>query len=495
MIHKSSARFDLHLIALALFVLLGMSFVFLSTRFGAFLSDDSYYYIQPARAALQGNGFNPSSFFAPFLSVVLFVLGLVKIEPLSAIRYLNIFLFGLNLLLTWIIAKQANVSDFFAGFTTLLVLLSDVLLEMHGWAMSEALYMSFILAAIPLLFLYLKQPTYLRLIIAASAVALACLTRYAALPAVPAFVITLLIYDKSRSFLRRVWRSTLYSAISLAPLAVYLIRNIVVSGLPTRYEGFDAPSITTARLTWYLYNTLSWFIPGRLIRGREILTAIVLIALLIVTMIVYLKIRPKANKRIGMIPVVIFALVAFIVFNFLMLFLASGLIGLVADSPRYLAPILWAVIILIGYFLDRFWKTGSRWVHYAVAIFCLVFVAYYAVRSYDYLGSMYQTGLGYSNIGWHTSETVAYLTSHPDIKVVSTGEMGIYFWTGKQPAVITDFGGVDGLRQYLCQSGAYLFIMNQMPVEIYHMNQGEVIQGLTLVKKFNDSSMYQCLQP
>ena len=155
---------------------------------------------------------------------------------------------------------------------------------------------------------------------------------------------------------------------------------------------------------------------------------------------------------------------------------------MVADNSRYLAPILWVILILIGYFLDRLWKTGKRLIHYAVAIFCLAFVAYYAVRTYDYLTSMYQIGLGYSNIGWHTSETVDYLKNNPNTKVVTTGEMGIYFWTGKRPPVISELGGVDGLRHYLCQSGSYLIIMKQMPVEIYRMDEAEVIGGLTLVK-------------
>jgi hypothetical protein len=482
-------------IALLLFMLTGIGFVLLSTRFGAFLSDDSYYYIETARAALQGNGFNPSPFFAPLLPAVLVLLGWLGVEPIIAIRYLHAFLFGFNILLTWIITKQANISDLFAGLVTLLVLLSDVLLEMYGWAMSEALYMTFILAAVVLLILYLKHPTFLRLVFAAGATALACLTRYAALPAVPALVIGILIYDKSRPFLRRVWHSCIYTAISLVPLGVYLIRNFLVSGRVTRYESFKGPPLTLTRLTWYLYNTLSWFIPGRLIRGREILAGILFAIILTIAIVVYLKIRPKTTSQSGSFPVVIMVWIAFIVLNILMLLLAGGLTGLSADNSRYLAPVLWATLILLGYFLDRLWKTGNRLLLYAVTVFSLVFVVYYGIRSYNYLSSMYRTGLGYSNVGWHNSETVAYLKSHPDIKVVSTGEMGIYLWTGKRPAVITDFGGVAGLRTHLCQTGDSLLIMHQMPTEIYHMTMAEVVQGLTQVRTFNDSTMYQCLKP
>jgi hypothetical protein len=386
------------------------------------------------------------------------------------------------------------MSDLFASLISLLVLLSDVLLQMHGWAMSEALYLTFILAAVSLLVLYFNKPTYTRLVIAAVASGLACLTRYAALPAIMALVIGLLVYDAGRPLLRRVWRGCIYAAITLLPLSAYLIRNVLVSGQATRYEHFAIPSFTIARLTWYVYNTLSWFIPGRLIKGHEILASILFAILLTFSVAMYLKIcRTTTSKPVKLSPVILL-LIAFVVLNLLMLFIAGGLTGLTADNPRYLAPVLWALLILAGYFLDRLWKTGSRVVLYTVAGFSLVFLVYYGIRAYNYLSSMYQTGLGYSNIGWHTSETIAYLKSHPDIEVVSTGEMGIYFWTGKRPAVITDFGGAAGLKQHLCQVGGYLYIMNQMPVEIYHMSQSEIIQGLTLVRKFNDSSMYQCLK-
>jgi hypothetical protein len=217
--------------------------------------------------------------------------------------------------------------------------------------------------------------------------------------------------------------------------------------------------------------------------------------LLAAAIMVYLRIRPKVASKPARLPPGTLVLIAFIILNYLMLLLAGGLTGLTADNPRYLAPILWAVLILIGYFLDRLWKTGRRPLLYAVAAFSLVFVVYYGVRAYNYLTSMYRTGLGYSNAGWHTSETVAYLKSHPDLQVVSTSEMGLYFWTGKKPPVITDFGSMAGLKQHLCQTGDFLLIMNQMPTEIYHMKQDEVVQGLTLVRKFNDSSMYQCLKP
>ncbi len=480
---------------LLIFSILGVALVLVSTHYGAFLSDDSYYYIKPARDALAGNGFNPSPFFAPLLPAVLTLLGWLGAEPLTAVRFFHALLFGLNILLTGLVARQASMSKLFSGLVALLVLLSDVLLEMYGWAMSEALFQTFVLLAVISAYLYLKRPTPLRLIIAACAAGLACLTRYAGLPVVPALAIALLVYDGTRPILQRVWRGFAYSVISLAPLGAYLVRNILISGRATRYEGFVGASFTKERLIWYLYNTLSWFVPGRFIKGREILAGIVFVLLLSAVVVVTLRARKPADGQHTALSPVILMWIAFIVLDFLMLFLAGGLSGLSADNPRYLAPILWAFLIIAGYVLDRLWHTGNRLIMIGITAFCLLFVFYYGFRAYDYVKTVYRTGLGYSGAGWYTSETVAFIKSHPEVELVSTGDMGIYFWTGRRPASITDFGDAAGLKQHLCETGAYLIIMNTMPTEIYHMNREQTIQGLTLVEKFNDSSMYQCPNP
>lgn len=263
---------------------------------------------------------------------------------------------------------------------------------------------------------------------------MACLTRYAGLPVVPALVTALLVYDRTRPFLQRVWRGFVYSIISLTPFGAYLVRNILVSGRATRYEGFVGATFTKERLIWYLYNTLSWFVPGRFIKGREILAGVVFMLLLSAVVVVTLRLRKLAGgQRTGLSPVILMW-IAFIVLDFLMLFLAGGLSGLSADNPRYLAPILWAFWIIAGYVLNRLWQSGNRLIMAGITVFSLVFVFYYGFRAYDYVKTVHRTGLGYSGSGWYNSETVAFIKSHPKVELVSTGDMGIYFWTGRRPA-------------------------------------------------------------
>jgi hypothetical protein len=176
-----------------------------------------------------------------------------------------------------------------------------------------------------------------------------------------------------------------------------------------------------------------------------------------------------------------------------MLYLARGLTELYVFIPRYLVPILMIFLMLIAALAGWFWRVSGRQLRLVVASFLVLFLVYYAYRTVDFSLSMTRTGLGYSNVGWHNSETIRYLKERPElVDMVSTGEMGIYFWTGRMPKVISAFGSVEGLREYLCENGAPLFVMNQMPADIYGIEHGDVARTLELEHAFNDSEMYRC---
>ncbi|TLN26987.1 prolipoprotein diacylglyceryl transferase, partial [bacterium] len=64
----------------------GVALVLYATRWGAFLSDDSYWYILPAEQALHGQGYHPTRSFAPGLSMMLTLLGGLGLQPLVAVR-------------------------------------------------------------------------------------------------------------------------------------------------------------------------------------------------------------------------------------------------------------------------------------------------------------------------------------------------------------------------------------------------------------------------
>jgi hypothetical protein len=483
------------LLALLGLALAGAALVLVITRWGAYLSDDTYYYIYPARDLLAGKGFNPSYIFAPLYPLALAGVSLLGLETLDAARWLNALLLGVNIFLVGRIILRMSVPPVFSLLAAGLILLSDAILEAHGWAMSEALSLSFMLLTMDLILHYIDTGDR-RFWWAAAFTAAACvLTRYAALPLIGAAALGLLFFAPYPRFVGRLKNAVLFGVVSTAPIVLYWLRNQMTSGHPVRYERYFFEPLTRSQLDWFLYHWTSLFVPGRLLRERELLAGVVIgIAVFIVVAALWWiyrsQLRALADQRFA---AGLFLLGAVIGLNFLMLYLSRGLTELDVFNPRYLVPPLLAFLMIMAAAAGRLWQVGGRWLRLALVAFLAVFLVYYGYRTVDFTRIMLREGLGYSNAGWHNSETVAYLRAHPELTdLVSTGEMGIYFWTGRKPTVLAAFATPQAVLDYLCQNEAVLLMMDQMPAEMYGLNHDEVVQGLTLVEDFNDSDMLKC---
>jgi 4-amino-4-deoxy-L-arabinose transferase-like glycosyltransferase len=476
-------------IGLTAIAALGVVSVLLATRLGAGLTDDSYYYVKPARDALAGLGFNPSTYFSPLLPAALLLPGALGVEPLAAARFLYALLFGANILLVAAITRRITGSPAAGLLAGAWVLLSENLIDAHAWVMSEPLYFTFLLLAVWSALRFYPARSKAWLAAAGIFAGIACLARYAGLAVIPAIAL-LLLFDRRARFPRRLAEAAGFTLLAMLPVGLYFLRNLLVSGLATRYTHYLYVPFLRENLDWYLYNTLSWFVPGRFLHSRELLAGVALIAIVLALGTwAYLRgtrlTRPAAWAA-GLLG-------AFALMNFVMLFLARGFQELDVYNTRYLTPVLLVLLALLAAGGYGLWRAGGKAVRAALALACLVFTVYYAFRAYDYVTTTARLGLGYANNGWHNSEMVAYLRQHPDLHVVATGDMGIYFWTGIQPVTINAYGGVPGLHQHLCASGDTLVIVNSMPTDIYGLDHDQVVQGLQRIQQFDDSEIYRCV--
>jgi uncharacterized membrane protein (GlpM family) len=474
---------------------IGVIIVLLNTRLGAYWSDDTYYYIQPARDFISGNGFHPTYIFGPVLPFVLSLIGFFKVDPLVSIRWINALFFGTNLYLLALIIRKITGSTGFSLIGTAIILLSDVVLETHGWAMSEALSIAFMLASILATLVYIESNHRIYGVLTALGAALAVLTRFAMLPLIPTICLTVLIIKNHRSLIHRLRDALLIGTTSLIPTLFYWLRNFLVSGHPVRYEQYIQTAFDKSQLIWFIYNWFSLFIPGRFLRGHELIAG--LIVTLFTTLLFFViykaihlrKTAPPSN----LLKPGIFLLGSLIVFCLLMLYLARGLTELYIYNLRYLVPIFIIFIAMAVAISSWVWLLAGRLLRIGMVMFFALFLIYYSYRAIDFTQQTSSHGLGYSNIGWHQSETIAYLQTHPDLTdMVSTGEMGIYFWTNRKPTVLAAFPSTKILAEYLCSHNAPLFIMSQMPTEMYGFAHDDVIRELRLAQNFNDAEMYVC---
>jgi len=441
----------------------GIALVLFATRWGAFLSDDSFWYIRPAEQALDGQGYQPTQSFAPGLSAVLTLLGSLGIPPLAGVRGLNAVLFGANIFLASWIVWRGGGGRAAALLTAGLVLLSDVLMETHGWAMSEALNLTFSLLATASFQEYTRRGRLSWLAGSACAAALACLTRYASISLAAALALALLLYSPAKRFARRLGQAAAFSAATLLPMAIWMLRNQIMTGQALHYSRFQWTWPTLDTLRWFFYTTLSWFIPGRLLHGRELPAGFAALTFLVILLAAGLwRLHRSKSTLTAVLEPALFVLLTNGLIVVLMLVVANGFSNLAAFNARYLIALLLALLMAGASAAGRSFPKARRIGKIGLLAVAAAFLLYYGYRSVDAARALHADGLGYASRFAAESETVAYLKNHPDLKVITTGPEGMYFWLGKFYDGIYTFGSTtDDLIHKVCEEQATLILLEQ----------------------------------
>jgi hypothetical protein len=489
---KKNSRVAAYYILLATSAVLGVVIIAISTRLGAGLSDDSLYYIKPARDFFSTGVLNLNPAFPPLLPVLLSILGLTGLDPLMGIRFLNAILFGASIFLSGLLLYRFTRSFPFSMFGVLLVLTAGQLIDIHSWALSEPLYILLFLLSLFLLDKYWQSERKYWLFAAGVILGLALITRYAGITAAAAGIIAILL--KIKETIRQKFSDlVIFILLVIMPSFLYLARNFFSGGsiFGERYLNWEP--FTRELLSSALYNILTWFVPGRLVSGREILLAGGLSIVFTLTIIILISLGGLKNwkKSFSRSPLLTL-LVLFIIFNFIMLFASRGVFGRGdAFNNRYLSPIYLAVLLSLTMALWWSWKRARLIPKFFLGIIMVGLMATSFYRAVDTIRTLSENGSGYASARWHISETIAFINSRPDVEIVSTANTGIYFWTGRLPESIASFADPNDLSAYLRETGGYLVIIDSMPPEMYGHREAELVQGLSLLYRFSEGAVYE----
>jgi len=480
-----------------LFVLsmVGAACIWIATRWGSALNDDSFAYIKPARDILAGQGLNLNPLFPPLLTIALTILGFSGVDPWLVIRILNAVLFGATIFISGYFLKEVSGSAKFGVIAALLILTSETLIETYSWAMSEPLYMALCCLAMLTLYCYFKDNKNDLLWVTAVLAGLATVTRYAGFSLIGAILITLFL-DKNSSKLKNI---LIFAGISFIPVGIYVLYNLVRSGQVFGSRNYSWQFPESSRLVHALGNVLTWFIPGRIVNGHELWIAVGILLLALLILIVgfafYRKKLYALVSEVGRSPV-LSLLLGFIVLNFLILIVLSGTFGKGdAFNNRYLSPVLLGILLLLAFVLATLWSKGIPVIRLVISISLFVMGGTGIFRSIETISKLNRDGAGFSSSRWHISETIAYLNKYPELNIISTGETGVYFWTGRQPLSVGNFGSEAEILQYECNHDAYLVVIDSMPIEFYGLDPQKLLAGQRLLYRFSEGSIYQCQSP
>jgi 4-amino-4-deoxy-L-arabinose transferase-like glycosyltransferase len=158
--------------------------IFLTVSNGVGVSPDSVSYISVARNLSNGNGFitydgYPFLLQPPLYPIFLSVINTIfNIDPLLSAGILNALLFGLIIFGTGLFFLNHLKSILLALLGTSMILISYVLIQSALLALSETLFIFFLILYINLFDRYKRKNEFTSLLLFSIAASLACLTRY-----------------------------------------------------------------------------------------------------------------------------------------------------------------------------------------------------------------------------------------------------------------------------------------------------------------------------
>jgi hypothetical protein len=408
-------------------------FLLATAPWGLAIHSDSLAYIGMAKYL--STGYASSSLFPrhfliqilmhylPFFPFCLSVMHRGGIDLLDGMRWFNAVLFGLNIFLAGLILIKHAKAFWPALWAAVIMSISPPVLTVSASAMSEPLYVFFMLLFLLLFFDYLQRPSWGLLVPAALAASLAAFTRYAGIPLIGAGMAGIFFCSHTSSV--KIKHAFVFFLIGLFPMAVWFGVNAFCYGAVGGSPFIFHPPITPD----YFYKSASafcaWFLPANLPRAiKEGVLVVGILGLTAAGFRLFNK-KPKAPDP---------ASYSLLLITFIF-FYTTGLIitvlffdASVEPSQRIFLPVYVASVILCFGSMPLSLPSLKKDI---VKIGLVYLLALYSVEAVPWLRHLYTEGSGYGNRHWKHSETLSRTMSFPSTVPVYTNVWApVYIFRG-----------------------------------------------------------------
>ncbi len=353
---KRPDRFTLLLAALA--VLGAVLILARQVTYGVGLSADFVAYLSTARSLLAGEGFIqihgwPYLHWPPLYPMLLAAASLFAFDPYDVAGPLNAAVFGLTLFVAGQYLRRHVQHPLLVLWACLAIMLAIPLTRVASHAISEAPFILFATLSLVRTSTFLDTGKRSDLIWAPAFASLAFLTRYIGVTLIIT-ALPLLIFQRGVVPLEKAKRIGLYLLIAALPVALWLLRNVLVHG---SYEGPRNPSPYTLLevLDKFLSDLGGWvflYLPSGNVRVAA--AALVGVALLVLAVSVghaFIRSCRKAGNGAGWSPFYLFGGFALVYLVFLAAVQAR--IELQPLGDRYLSPVYIPLLFAAVFALDK----------------------------------------------------------------------------------------------------------------------------------------------
>jgi len=411
---------------------------------------DSMIYLSAADRLVEGKGLTPIGYhfspdipsgqslfvFPPAYPLLLAATSLLTTDTLTAAKYLHSFLFAANVFLLGLIVFISSRSIWPALCAVGLFLTSFPVLSIYTTALSEPLFMFFLLSTLLGMVFYIRRGQLWMLVVCGCLAAGAVMTRYVGVIILLPLVLT--VFFQSRPLRERVKRGVLVGGVVLLPLLVWVIRNRLIAGSSTgRSFAFHFFGLVKART--FVDSLMLLITP----HGLPDLVKLLLLTLGAVAVVYSLWMGGHDRYVRFFSAVMVGTYVIFIVvYN-------SLAYPLVDFGPRVALPVYVFGMILFFSLVDWESAMGKRRTLFWCVILASIVLFIFNLRPAIYWVSYRQReGEGLTSRAWKDSETVKFLKSLPSQTIIySNAADACYLFTKREvlrlPAKYDSTGGRD----------------------------------------------------
>lgn len=376
-----------------------------TAHYGPGTEPDSVTYLAAAHHLRTGHGFadidgSPLTLFPPVFPAAVAALEWFGLAPLTAVRLLNAVMFGLLVVLAAMWTRRLSGSAGSGAAVAVIIAVSAPMVAMASTALSEPVGIVAVVACLACLTEALgsEDGGWRWVVLAGSAAAVACLTRYAAVILFPVGAAALLA--RPGRCLARIRCTAMFLAVGAVPVGLWFARNVAAAGNVTGDDrGTSALALVTS-LKLTLAAVGAWVLPGS--------TPVVGLAVaggVLVTVVAggLLRLAPGGVA----LPVAVF--------------LALG-VGSVAwfeftmaidPPPRFLLPVfvplVAGTVLIVAEGARRWsWRPAT-----GIAVLLVVVAASLPRLGLFERDAQRKGLLDYSTPAWNSSPLLAYLKAHP----------------------------------------------------------------------------------
>lgn len=533
--------------------LMGSLLIYWATTLGIGLSPDSAVYIGAAQNLWAGNGLqapnfegtlSPMTHYPPLLSMLLASMGVMQLSPVTAFRYLHLFIYLSNIaLVAYCLFRYSRQNHYLSIWGIAFLSCSVPLLAVYAMAWSEALFLFWLLWSLFFTTKYLEQGAKIiadklslrssrnevistsYLVAASLATAAAFLTRYIGITLVGTLVLAILLLNQ-RTWWHRFKAAFVAGCISCLPMFLWLWHNMEAGGNATnRSLAFHLP--TTQHIKQLVGSVTTWLfplMPDMASPQMRLLWALPVCLLLMVYMFVLIWFaNKKAVKSVFSVqhlatftkhPFIatlgIFLLVYWLfLFTAITLFDASTPLNLRILMPVYLGGVIWILLVGNHYYPLLYASLSPKkkaFLQRLSTLLASIFLLVYIGTALYWTHYAHQQGLGFHHQPWQNSSIIAYLKQlPPQTPIYTNGIRSTYLLTNRAPIrlpmLMEPTSGQDNIHfkeelkqmhtQLMTQKGVLVYF-NKYPHLTYLPSESMLLEQLplTLVQEATDGNVY-----